>query len=80
MTQHLENLMHGFNNNNNEYLERLTRIGPKHLHVLYKYIMYLYRIYIYIAHSQANNRTQTQLTTNYKQLEGRRVAFPYSAR
>ena len=24
--------------NNNEYLERLTRTGPKHLHVLYKYI------------------------------------------
>ena len=26
------------NNNNNEYLEHLTRTGPKHLHVLYKYI------------------------------------------
>ena len=26
------------NNNNNEYLERLTRRGPKRLHVLYKYI------------------------------------------
>ena len=26
------------NNNNNEYLERLTRTGPKRLHVLYKYI------------------------------------------
>ena len=25
-------------NNNNEYLERLTRTGPKRLHVLYKYI------------------------------------------
>ena len=24
--------------NNNEYLERLTRTGPKRLHVLYKYI------------------------------------------
>ena len=26
------------NYNNNEYLERLTRTGPKRLHVLYKYI------------------------------------------
>ena len=26
------------NNNNNEYLERLTRTGPKRLHILYKYI------------------------------------------
>ena len=68
-----------YNNNNKKYLERLTRIGPKRLHILYKYIMYLYRIYIYIAHSLANNRTRTQFTTNYKQLEGRRLVFPYSA-
>ena len=27
-----------YNNNNNEYLERLTRTGPKRLHVLYKYV------------------------------------------
>ena len=26
------------NNNNNENLERLTRTGPKRLHVLYKYL------------------------------------------
>ena len=26
-------------NNNNDYLERLTRTGPKRLHVLYKYIL-----------------------------------------
>ena len=25
-------------NNNNEYLERLTNTGPQHLHVLYRYI------------------------------------------
>ena len=35
----VENSPH-FDNNNNEYLERLTRLGPKRrLHVLYKYIL-----------------------------------------
>ena len=28
---------YGAINNNNKYLERLTRTGPKRLHVLYKY-------------------------------------------
>ena len=31
-------ILRAANNNNNEYLERLTRTGPKCLHVLYKYI------------------------------------------
>ena len=29
------------NNNNNEYLERLTRTDPQRLHVLYKYILHI---------------------------------------
>ena len=33
-------------NNNNEYLERLTRTGPKRLHVLYKYILSKFNAYI----------------------------------
>ena len=33
------------NNNNNEYLERLTHTGPKHLHVLYKYILSKFNVY-----------------------------------
>ena len=32
-------------NNNNEYLERLTRRGPKRLHVLYKSIVSKFSAY-----------------------------------
>ena len=31
--------------NNNEYLERLTRTGPKRLHVRYKYILSKFNAY-----------------------------------
>ena len=33
------------NNNNNEYLERLARTGPKRLHALYKYILSNFNAY-----------------------------------
>ena len=43
-------------NNNNEYLERLTRTGPKCLHVLYKYIFVKIQC---IQHECTHTRTQT---------------------
>ena len=42
------------NNNNNEYLERLTRTGPKRLHVLYKYILSKFN-----AHTHAHTHART---------------------
>ena len=37
-------------NNNNEYLERLTRTDPKRLHILYKYILSKFNAYNVNAH------------------------------
>ena len=39
------------NNNNNEYLERLTHTGPKRLHILYKYILSTFNTYNMNAHT-----------------------------
>ena len=44
-------------NNNNEYLECLTHTGPKHLHVLYKYI--LSKFNTYNMHTRAHTRMHT---------------------
>ena len=44
------------NNNNNEYLEHLTRTGPKRLHVLFKYILSKFNACNINAHTHA--RTQ----------------------
>ena len=41
-------------NNNNEYLERLTRTGPKRLHVLYKYILSKFNVYNMNAHTRTH--------------------------
>ena len=38
-------------NNNNEYLERLTRAGPKRLHDLYKYILSKFNAHNMNAHT-----------------------------
>ena len=46
-----------YNNNNNEYLQRLTRTGPKRLHVLYKYII-IVKIQR-IQHECTHKRTHT---------------------
>ena len=43
-------------NNNNEYLERLTRTGPKRLHVFYKYIFVKIEC---IQHECTHTRTHT---------------------
>ena len=50
------------NNNNDEYLQRLTRTGPKRLHVLYKYI-YIVKIQR-IQHECTHARTHTDLHTH----------------
>ena len=47
-------------NNNNEYLERLTRTGPKRLHVLYKYILVKIQC---IQHECTRTHTQTHTHT-----------------
>ena len=47
-------------NNNNEYLERLTRTGPKRLHVLYKHILSKFSAYNMNARTHARTHTQTQ--------------------
>ena len=47
------------NNNNNEYLEHLTRTGPKCLHVLYKYILSKFNAYNMIAHTHTHAHTHT---------------------
>ena len=43
-----------YNNNNNEYLECLTHIGPKCLHILYKHILSKFNAY------NMNTHTYTQ--------------------
>ena len=44
-------------NNNNEYLERLTRTGPKRLDVLYKYILSKFNAYNMNAHKLTHAHT-----------------------
>ena len=46
-------------NNNNEYLERLTRTGPKRLHVLYKYILSKFNAYNMNAHTHTLAHTDS---------------------
>ena len=45
--------------NSNEYLERLTRTGPKHLHVLYKYILSKFSAFNMNAHTHTQTRAHT---------------------
>ena len=47
-----------YQNNNNEYLERLARTGPKRLHVFYKYILSKFNTY------NMNARTHTDVYIN----------------
>ena len=49
--------------NNNDYLERLTRSGPKRLHVLYKYILSKFNAYNMKAHTHTHAHTQTHTRT-----------------
>ena len=46
-------------NNNNDYLERLTRTGPKRLHVLYKYTLSKFNAYNMNAHTHTHAHTET---------------------
>ena len=43
----------------NQYLERLTRTGPKRLHVLYKYILSKFNAYNMNAHTHMHAHTHT---------------------
>ena len=45
--------------NNNEYLERLTRTGPKRLHVHYRYILSKFNAYNMNAHTHARAHTDS---------------------
>ena len=53
-----------YNNNNNVYLERLTRTGPKRLHVLYKYILSKFNAYNMNAHTHRLAHSQTRTHTD----------------
>jgi len=46
-----------YSNNNDEYLERLARTGPKRLHVPYKYILSKFNAYNMNAHTPPHART-----------------------
>ena len=55
-------------NNNNEYSERLTRTGPKRLHVLYKYIFVKIQYTQHeCTHTHAHTQTRTHMRTCTKQ-------------
>ena len=55
---------HYVNNNNNEYLERQTRTGPKRLHVLYKYILSKFNAYNMNAHTHARTHRPARTRTH----------------
>ena len=66
-----------FYNNNNEYLERLTRTGPKRLHVLYKHIFVKIQC---IQHGCTHTRgthtqTRTRMHTHTDTTEYTQVAY-----
>ena len=60
----LVNLVPRTNNNNNEYLKRLTRTGPKRLHVLYKYILSKFNAYNMNAHTHPLTHTHRDSHTH----------------
>jgi len=55
-------------NNNNEYLERLTRTGRKRLHVLYKHILSKFSAYNMNARTHARTHTDTARCTGLTYL------------
>ena len=59
MTEYERRVFSDDDNNNNEYLERLTRTGPKRLHVLYKYILSKFNAYNMNAHTHARTHTDS---------------------
>ena len=52
------------NNNNDEYLEILTRTGPKRLHVLYKHIFVKIQCIHGCTHTHTYAHTQTRTRTH----------------
>ena len=66
------------NNNNNEYLERLTRTGPKCLHVLYKYIFVKIQCIQHEcthtdSHMHAHTRTHTHTHKHQSHIRAMRL-------
>ena len=53
----------------NQYLERLTRTGPKRLHVLYKYILSKFNAYNMNAHTHMHAHTHTPVTYQGNETE-----------
>ena len=53
-------------NSNNEYLESLTRTGPKRLHILYKYILSKFSAYNMNARTHMHAHTQTSIRTHVR--------------
>ena len=53
-----------FNNISNEYLERLSRTGPKSLPILYKYILSKFNAYNMNAHTHTCTRTHRRTHTH----------------
>ena len=52
------------NNNNDEYLERLTLTGPKRLHVLYKDVLSKFNAYNMNAHTHTHTRARARARTH----------------
>ena len=63
----------------NTYLERLTRTGPKHLHILYKYILSKFNAYNMNAHTHTHTHTRTRTHTHIAQLLCPSVAVCHQA-
>ena len=61
---HLVRARSAYNNDNNEYLERLTRTDPKRLHVLYKSILSKFNAYNMNACTHRHTRTYTHTRTH----------------
>ena len=55
-------------NNNNEYLERLTRTGSKRLHILYKYILSKINAYNMNAHTHTRMHTDSHTHTHQSHI------------
>ena len=56
-----------------EYLERLTRTGPRRLHVLFKYILSKFSAYNMNAHAHTQTRTRTHKHTHTHQSQIRAI-------
>ena len=63
------------NNNNNDYLERLTRTGPKRLHVLYKLTLSKVNAYNMNAHTHTHTHAHTHRLADIDEFRIRICSF-----